>query len=105
MKNQLHLLLVYDNFCNLYFNGESHVNPIHIRPRRGFGKNFVTTIIAMLAGNAVIYLFGVSWLANFIGIENAVKHGILPFLYGDALKIFVATAIVPVAWKFLSHTR
>ena len=73
--------------------------------RRGFGKNFVTTIIAMLAGNAVIYLFGVSWLANFIGIENALKHGILPFLYGDALKIFVATAIIPVAWKFLSHTR
>ena len=73
--------------------------------RRGFGKNFVTTIIAMLAGNAVIYLFGVTWLANFIGIENAVKHGILPFLYGDALKIFVAATIVPVAWKLLSHTR
>ena len=73
--------------------------------RRGFGKNFVTTIIAMLAGNAVIYLFGVSWLANFIGIENAVTHGILPFLYGDALKIFVASAMIPLAWKFLSHTR
>ena len=73
--------------------------------RRGFGKNFLTTIIAMLAGNAVIYLFGVSWLANFIGIENAVKHGVLPFLYGDVLKIFVAAALIPVAWKFLSHPR
>ena len=73
--------------------------------RRGFGKNFLTTIIAMLAGNAVIYLFGVSWLANFIGIENAVKNGILPFLYGDVLKIFVAAALIPVAWKFLSHPR
>ena len=73
--------------------------------RRGFGKNFLTTIIAMLAGNAVIYLFGVSWLANFIGIENAVKSGILPFLYGDVLKIFVAAALIPVAWKFLSHPR
>lgn len=73
--------------------------------RRGFGKNFLTTIIAMLAGNAVIYLFGVSWLANFIGIENALKHGVLPFLYGDVLKIFVAAALIPVAWKFLSHPR
>tara|TARA_B110001452_G_scaffold108557_1_gene90063 strand:- start:1415 stop:2035 length:621 start_codon:yes stop_codon:yes gene_type:complete len=73
--------------------------------RRGFGKNFLTTIIAMLAGNAVIYLFGVSWLANFIGIENAVKNGVLPFLYGDVLKIFVAAALIPVAWKFLSHPR
>ena len=73
--------------------------------RRGFGKNFLTTIIAMLVGNAVIYLFGVSWLANFIGLEKAVTHGILPFLYGDALKIFVASAMVPLAWKFLSHTR
>ena len=73
--------------------------------RRGFGKNFLTTIIAMLAGNAVIYFFGVLWLANFIGIENALKHGVLPFLYGDVLKIFVAAALIPLAWKFLSHPR
>ena len=73
--------------------------------RRGFGKNFLTTIIAMLAGNAVIYLFGVSWLANFIGIENALAHGILPFLHGDALKILTAAALMPLAWKFLAHTR
>lgn len=73
--------------------------------RRGFGKSFVTTIIAMVAGNAVIYLLGVSWLANFIGIENALAHGILPFLYGDALKILTAAALMPVAWKFLAHTR
>ena len=73
--------------------------------RRGFGKNFLTTIIAMLAGNAVIYFFGVLWLANFIGIENALKHGVLPFLYGDVLKIFVAATLIPLAWKFLSHPR
>ena len=73
--------------------------------QRGFGKSFVTTIIAMVAGNAVIYLLGVSWLANFIGIENALAHGILPFIYGDALKILTAAALMPVAWKFLAHAR
>lgn len=73
--------------------------------RRGFGKSFVTTIIAMVAGNAVIYLLGVSWLAHFIGIENALAQGILPFLYGDVLKILTAASLMPVAWKFLSHTR
>jgi len=72
---------------------------------RGFGKTFVSTLIAMVAGNFVIYGCGASWLANFIGIENAIKSGIVPFLYGDILKILLAASLLPVAWKVLSKLR
>ncbi|MDB2391316.1 biotin transporter BioY [Alphaproteobacteria bacterium] len=66
---------------------------------RGMGRTILSTIGAMLVGTAIIYAFGVSWLSMMIGLENAVIHGVLPFLYGDVLKAVVAAGIMPFAWK------
>ena len=72
---------------------------------RGHGKTFISTLIAMLVGNLIIYGCGASWLASFIGIENAIKSGIAPFLYGDMLKILIAAGLLPVAWRVMSKLR
>ena len=68
---------------------------------RGFGRGIVSTIIAMMIGNAIIYAAGASWLASFIGAEKAITAGVLPFLYGDVLKLAVAAGLMPVAWRFV----
>ena len=65
---------------------------------RGMGRGITSTIIAMMIGNAVIYVVGASWLATFIGAEKALTAGRLPFLYGDVLKLAVAAGLMPVAW-------
>ena len=72
---------------------------------RGHGKTFISTLMAMLVGNLIIYGCGASWLASFIGIENAIKSGIAPFLYGDMLKILIAAGLLPVAWRVMSKLR
>ena len=72
---------------------------------RGMGRSIVSTIIAMMIGNAVIYVTGASWLASFIGVEKALTSGVLPFLYGDALKLAVATTLMPVAWRFVKKLQ
>lgn len=56
-------------------------------------RKFVSTALLMTVANFIIYLFGVSWLSKFVGFSGAVKVGLLPFLVGDMLKIFVATSI------------
>jgi biotin transport system substrate-specific component len=66
---------------------------------RGMGRSVVSTVIAMVIGNMVIYLCGVSWLADFIGFGEAMEAGVLPFLYGDALKLAVAAGLMPLAWR------
>lgn len=66
---------------------------------RGAGRGPVSTALAMLVGTAVIYLFGASWLAQFLGFEKALAVGVLPFLYGDALKLIVAAGLMPLAWR------
>jgi biotin transport system substrate-specific component len=66
---------------------------------RGMGRSVVSTGIAMVVGNVVIYLCGASWLAGFIGFGKVMAAGVLPFLYGDALKLAVAAGLMPLAWR------
>ena len=68
---------------------------------RGWTRSMITTAAAMVLGNAIIYLLGVSWLANLIGSAKAFEFGLLPFLYGDALKLVIAAVGVPFLWSKL----
>ena len=47
---------------------------------------------AMGIGNLIVYLFGFSWLSHFIGWGPAFVLGIFPFVIGDVVKLFIATA-------------
>jgi biotin transport system substrate-specific component len=67
---------------------------------RGWDRRFGTTALAMLAGNAVFYLFGLPWLARFVGAAHALPMGFYPFLPGDAIKLLLAAALLPAAWRF-----
>lgn len=66
---------------------------------RGAGRGPVSTAIAMAIGTLIIYGFGVLWLGQFIGFDKAVAGGVMPFLYGDALKLVVAAGLMPLAWR------
>ena len=68
----------------------------------GWGKNFATMAAAMVIGNVVIYAFGVSHLSSIVGdFSKAIQFGLAPFIYGDLLKIVIATGLLPLAWKLL----
>ncbi len=72
---------------------------------RGMGRGIMSTIVAMMIGNAVIYVTGASWLATFIGAEKALTAGVFPFLYGDVLKLAVAAGLMPVAWHLVEKLQ
>ena len=66
--------------------------------QRGWGRRFLTCALAMVIGNAVIYLFGLPWLAAFVGPARAIPLGLLPFIPGDIIKLLLAAALLPVGW-------
>lgn len=74
---------------------------------RGWDRSLLKTLAAMVLGNAVIYLLGVSWLTRFVGSlagENgALALGLYPFLLGDAIKAVAAALLLPTAWRFLGE--
>jgi biotin transport system substrate-specific component len=75
--------------------------------RRGGDRTPVRTLASMVVGNAVIYLFGVTYLAAdlHVGAGTAVHLGLRPFLVGDAVKALVAAALLPSTWRLIERTR
>jgi len=69
---------------------------------RGWDRRFWTTILAMVIGNLIIYLLGVTYLSTLFGLQAAIAGGLLPFLLGDALKIALAAVLLPLGWKYIN---
>jgi len=68
---------------------------------RGWDKHFGLSVAAMVLGTAVIFVAGLSWLVQFVPVEGLLAAGLVPFLPGAALKIALASLILPSLWRFL----
>lgn len=68
---------------------------------RKLDRRWTTALLPFLAGEAIIYLFGVTWLASFIGARQALVAGLWPFLPGDVLKLVLAALALPAAWNMI----
>ena len=68
---------------------------------RGQDRTLATSVPAMLAGTAVIYVFGVLWLGHVLEASavTALELGMLPFVIGDSVKLAIAGALLPAAWR------
>lgn len=74
--------------------------------RLGWDRNVILMAVAMLIGNALIYIPGLLWLNQFAsGWAQTLEWGITPFLIGDALKLALAALIVPGLWKLIGDAR
>ena len=67
---------------------------------RGWDRNLGGGIVAMALGNVVIYLIGLPWLALALHLSpaEAIAQGLMPFVAGDAIKLAIASGILPFAW-------
>ncbi len=73
---------------------------------RGWDRDPATTALAMLLGNIVIYAPGLIWLGSLFGWDKPIlEWGLTPFLLGDAIKLALATAALPLAWKAVRRWR
>jgi biotin transport system substrate-specific component len=73
---------------------------------RSFDRRYLTSIVAMASGLAMIFAFGVAWLAWFaqpkaVGLSAALAAGLYPFLAADALKVVLASTVLPSVWKIV----
>ena len=70
---------------------------------RGFDRRYLTAIVAMAAGLAVVYAGGTAWLSiaspQVRGMSSALAAGVVPFIVPDVFKLFVAAGVMPGLWK------
>ena len=71
---------------------------------RGWDRKPRTTAASMTIGNFIIYTAGIIWLSRFVDWPAVFSAGFLPFLAGDALKIALATFLLPTGWKLIGRS-
>ncbi len=69
----------------------------------GWDRRVGSTILSMILGNASIFAVALPWLARYVGGSNVWALGFWPFLPGDVVKIGLAAAALPLAWKWLGR--
>ncbi len=72
---------------------------------RRWDRRFASAVGAILTGNVVIYLFGLPWLAHVADYDVAttLEKGLAPFIPGDLLKLYLAGALLPGAWRLVER--
>jgi biotin transport system substrate-specific component len=66
----------------------------------GWDRHLAGAVGAMVIGNALIYVVGLPWLAFVAHFDatTAVQKGLVPFIFGDILKLVLAAVVFPAAW-------
>ncbi len=73
---------------------------------RGWDRSVVRTALAMLIGNAIIYVPGLLWLGGLYGWDKPIlAWGLTPFILGDLTKLALAAAVLPLAWRWLRRPK
>ena len=74
---------------------------------RGWDRRVGSALGAMFVGNVIIFAFGVPWLAASLGLsaEEALAGGLYPFIIGDTIKLLLAAATLPLAWRLIGPRR
>jgi len=74
--------------------------------RAGWDRNVFKIVLALIIGSVLIYIPGIFWLAKLYTWNKPIlAWGLTPFLIGDALKILLATLVIPSMWKFIGSAR
>lgn len=69
--------------------------------RRGWHRSAPRLLMALVAGDALIFAAGFAWLSLLIGPEKAWIAGVAPFLLADGLKIALVAATARVGARWL----
>jgi biotin transport system substrate-specific component len=72
---------------------------------RGWDRRFSSAVGAMLTGNVIIYAVGLPWLAVVLNtnLEKTLEFGLYKFVPGDLVKLYLAAALLPTAWRVVER--
>ncbi|QDY69478.1 biotin transporter BioY [Qingshengfaniella alkalisoli] len=74
--------------------------------RLGLDRQMVSMAAAMFVGNVLIYIPGIVWLGVLYGWDKPIlAWGLTPFVFGDAIKLVLATILFPTTWKLIGQAR
>jgi biotin transport system substrate-specific component len=62
--------------------------------QKGWTRNILTSFVAVTLGDMLIFAAGLAMLAYFMGIQNAIIYGLLPFAVTELVKLAALAVFV-----------
>lgn len=71
---------------------------------RKWDQKIKTVIPTMIIGNLVIFAIGLLWLNQYTGQSWlwTFEKGFTPFVFGEIIKIAIASTALPAVWKYVA---
>lgn len=71
---------------------------------QGWDRSVLKTAAAMILGSIVMYIPGLLWLGVLFGWDKPIlEWGLTPFILGDLTKVALASAVLPLVWKWINR--
>ena len=68
----------------------------------GYNNSYLKSLISLLVGTFIIFLFGVGYLGSIIGYDKALIGGLYPFIPSEFFKIGLAVVLIPSLTNYIS---
>ena len=68
---------------------------------RGWDRSLPRVVAMMILGHAIIFAFGLAWLAQLVGPAKAWAVGAAPFIVATVLKTALAATLMKAAWTLV----
>ena len=68
----------------------------------GYNESYFKSLISLLVGTFIIFLFGVGYLGSIIGYDKALAGGLYPFIPSEFFKIGIAVVLIPSITRYIS---
>ena len=69
---------------------------------RGYNESYFKSLISLIIGTFIIFLFGVGYLGSIIGYDKALAGGLYPFIPSEFFKIGLAVVLIPSITRYIS---
>lgn len=66
---------------------------------RGFGRHLMTSFMTAIIGVSIIFFCGLSALSTFVGFDQAIQVGLMPFVVSEPIKLLAVALLIPRLWK------
>jgi len=68
----------------------------------GYNGSYFKSLISLIIGTIIIFLFGVGYLGSIIGYDKALAGGLYPFIPSEFFKIGLAVVFIPSITRYIS---
>tara|TARA_B100001245_G_scaffold82932_1_gene59545 strand:- start:503 stop:1069 length:567 start_codon:yes stop_codon:yes gene_type:complete len=68
----------------------------------GYNNSYFKSLISLIIGTFIIFLFGIGYLGSVIGYDKALAGGLYPFIPSEFFKIGLAVILIPSINKYIN---